>query len=61
MAAMRAGDVIIAPQRFADSDGDCFFADVKMRKARHHRARIQLIHLFFEEPNPLHVAIHAQQ
>ena len=30
MAAVGAGDVIIAPQRFADADGHGFLADIEM-------------------------------
>src|SRR5579864_9680244 len=58
--AMRTGDVVVAMQRLANSHGNRFLADVQMRQARHHRARVQLIHLLLEEADHLHAAIHAQ-
>ena len=60
MAAMRAGDVVIGAQRFANSDRDRFFADVKVRQARHQRARVQFIYIFFKQTDRHHLAVHAQ-
>ena len=60
VAAMRAGDVVIAAQRFAHAHGDGFFTDIQMRQARHQRPRVQLIYIFFEQTNRHHLAIHAQ-
>ncbi len=48
VAAVRAGDVIVLPQRFADTDGHRFFTNIKMRQPRHLGAEIKLIDLFFE-------------
>ncbi len=60
VAAMRAGDVVVAAQRFAHADGDGFFTDIQMRQAGHERARVELIYIFFEQSNRHHLAIHAQ-
>jgi hypothetical protein len=43
MAPVRAGDVIIAPQRLAHAHGDAFFADVEMRQAGHLGSRLIVI------------------
>src|ERR1700678_2800730 len=60
VAAMRTGDVIIGAQCFANSHGDRFLSDVKVRQARHQRARVQFIHIFFEQADGRHLPVHAQ-
>src|SRR5580698_3239156 len=61
VATVRAGDEIIATQRLAYADRDRFFADVQMRQARHQRARIQFIYMFFEHADGHHLAIQSQE
>ena len=60
MAAVGAGDVIVLAQRFADADGDGFFANVEVGEPRHLGAEIELIDLFFEQPDLEHLAIEVQ-
>ena len=57
MTAMRAGNVVVAAQRFAYADGDRFLADIQMRQTRHLGAEIKLIDLFFEQTDLQHLAI----
>ena len=57
---MRAGDVVVAAERLADADGDGFLADVKVRQARHHRARVQIVHLLLEGADLGHLAVHVE-
>src|SRR5580658_6701887 len=60
MAAMRAGHVVVRAKRFANTDGNRFFADVKMRQARHQRACVQFIYVFFKQTDGHHLTVHAQ-
>ncbi len=60
MAAMCAGDVIVGVQRFADPHGDGFLTYIKVREARHQRASVQIVHLFFEQPDHQHAPVHVQ-
>ena len=60
VAAVGAGDVIVLAQRFADTDGNRFFADVEMREPGHLGAEIKLVDLFFEQPNLQHLAVEAE-
>src|SRR5581483_6640691 len=46
--AVRAGDVVVRPKRFADSDGDSFFALVEVRQAGHERAQVEIVGVFLE-------------
>src|SRR5260370_4215172 len=48
MAAMRAGDVVIGPQRFADSHGDGLFTFVKVGEAGHKRAKVEIVGVLLE-------------
>src|SRR5277367_5731144 len=57
---MRAGDVIIGTQCLTKSHGDRFLSDVKVRQARHQRACVQLIYIFFEQADGHHLPVHAQ-
>src|ERR1700731_2209181 len=59
VAAMRASDVVVRAQRFADPDGNCFFTNVQMSQARHQCARVQLVHLLLEQSNAEHPPVHA--
>jgi len=58
--AMRAGDVIIAPQRLAHAHGDAFFAGVEMRQAGHLGGLVQLVHLLLEHAYLEHLLVHVQ-
>ena len=60
VAAVRAGDVIFLPERVANAHGDGFFADIKMRQARHNGAGIQVVDLLFKQPDRHHPAIGPQ-
>ena len=61
VAAMRAGDVVVAAQRLADADGDGFLADVEVREARHQRARVEIVDLLLEQANRIiMLPVHAQ-
>src|ERR1700722_15532894 len=57
---MRAGDVVVDIQRFADADGDGFFAAVEMRQAGHERAGVEFVDLLLEMADPHHLAVGAQ-
>src|SRR3981081_2321432 len=58
MPAVRARNVIVPAQRFANSHGHRFFTDVKVRQPRHQRPRIQFVHLLFELPDHHHPPVH---
>src|SRR5579864_4562374 len=58
--AMRAGDVVVFVQRFANSHGHRFFANVQMRQSRHQRARIEFVDLLFKQPDHHHPPVHPQ-
>ena len=60
VATMRAGDVVILPQRFANPHRHRFFADVQVSQSWHQSARIQLVHLLFERANAHHLTVHGQ-
>src|SRR5450755_562628 len=60
VAAMRAGDVVVDVQRFADADRDGFLSAIKMSKSRHQRARVEFVHLLFEVTDAHHLAVGAQ-
>ena len=57
VAAMRAGNVVLAIQRFAHSHRNRLFAAVQMRQAGHDAPLIKLIHLVLKQPDPHHLAI----
>src|SRR5262249_4167097 len=60
MTSVGACDVIILPQCLANTDSHRFFPDIKMRQARHLRAEIKLIDLFFEQPDFQHLAVEVE-
>ena len=57
MAAVRTGNVVIAPQRFTDAHGNRFLPDVEMSETRHLGAEIKLINLLFEQPDLQHLMV----
>src|SRR5207248_1695810 len=57
MTAVRARDVVISVESFTDAHGDCLFTDVKMREARHQRARIEIVHMLLENADHEHAPI----
>src|SRR5262245_37306713 len=58
---MRAGDVVVFPQRFAHADGDCLFTDIEVRETGHHRAGIEIVDALLEQTNRDHLSIQPQQ
>ena len=58
VTAVRARNVIVRAEGLAYPDCHCFLADIKMCEAGHQCPRVQLIHLFFEQANAYHPAIH---
>ena len=57
MTTVRAGYIVVAPQRFTNADGDRLLADIQMRKAGHLGAEIELIDLFLEATDLHHLPI----
>ena len=57
MAAVGAGDVVVLAQGFADTDGDCFLADVEVGDARHAGAGVEVVGRFLEGANLDHLLI----
>src|SRR5688572_9915085 len=57
MTPVRAGYIVVAPQRFTNAHGDRLLADIQMRKARHLGAEIELIDLFLEATDLHHLPI----
>src|SRR5713226_842938 len=55
---VRARNVVVPAQRFANSHRHRFFPDVKVRQPRHQRPRIEFIHLLFELPDHHHPPVH---
>ena len=60
VAAVRAGDVVVDPQRFANAHRDSLFAAVKMRQAGHQSAGVEFVHLLFKQANPHHLPVGTQ-
>ena len=60
VAAMRAGDVVVAAQRFANADSDGFLANIEMRQAGHQGTRVEIVDLLFEQADRDHLAVGAQ-
>src|SRR6478672_4240494 len=60
MSAVRAGDVVINAQRFADADCNRFFATVEMCQPWHQGAGVKLIDLLFEMPDAHHLPVGAE-
>jgi hypothetical protein len=57
MTPVRAGDVVVAPQRFTHAHRDRLLADIQMGKTRHFGAEIELIDLFLEATDLHHLPI----
>src|SRR6266576_3960420 len=60
VTAVRAGDVVGLPQRFANPNRHRFFPDIQMRQSRHQRAHIELVHLVFKLADHHHAPIDAR-
>src|SRR5579871_1029136 len=60
MPAMRAGDVVIAPQRLADANRDSFFAAVQVGQPRHLGAGVEFVHLLLKETDGEHLLVDVQ-
>ncbi len=61
VAAMRAGDVVVGTERLADADGDGFLTYIEVSEAGHQGAGVEIVDLFFEQPDHQHPAVHAEQ
>ena len=61
MAAVRAGDVVVAAERLADADRDRLLADVEVGEARHLRGAVELVHVLLEGADPPHLLVHPQR
>ena len=61
VTAVRAGDVVVVVQRFADADGNRLFTDVEVREARHQRAGVEIVDPLLEQANRHHLPIHREQ
>ena len=57
MTPVRAGYIVVAPQRFTNAHGDRLLADIQMGKAGHFGAEIELIDLFLEATDLHHLPI----
>src|SRR5262249_52944517 len=61
VAAMRAGDVVVFPERAADTDRDRLLADVEMSEARHQRAGVEIVDALLEQSNRNHLPVHLDE
>jgi hypothetical protein len=57
MATVRAGDVIVRPERLAHTDRDRLFSNIEVSQSRHQRACIQIVHPLFEQANGDHLTV----
>src|SRR5260370_1332919 len=57
MAAVRAGDVVVDAERFADTHRNGLFPAVKMRKTGHQSAGVEFVDLLFEQADPHHLPV----
>ena len=60
VSAMRAGDIVLTVQRFADANGNRFFADVQVRQSGHFRAHVKLVDVFLKRADREHLLVHLQ-
>src|SRR5712671_2517740 len=60
MSTMRAGNVVVSAQRFANAYCDRFLAAVEMREAGHQGARVELVHLLLKHADADHLPIGVQ-
>src|SRR5215471_1457764 len=57
VTAVRACDVVVDAESFADANRDCFFAAIKVRQAGHEGARVEFVHLLFKQTDAHHLPI----
>ena len=57
VAAMGAGNVVLAIQRVADPHRNRLFAAVEVRQAGHDSPLVKLVHLVLKQPDPHHLTI----
>jgi hypothetical protein len=57
VAAVRAGNVVVALQRLADSDGDGFFANVEVGQSRHLGRNVKFVYILLEQPDLDHLLV----
>src|SRR5712692_9491158 len=60
VAAVGARDVVVLAQRRAHAHGDGLLSDVEVGEARHPGAAVELVHLFLEQPDRRHPAVHVE-
>src|SRR5579863_10344186 len=60
MPAMRAGDVVIAPQRRANADRDSLLPTVQVSQAGHLRSDIETVDMLLEMADGQHLLVHLQ-
>jgi hypothetical protein len=60
VAAVRAGDEVVALERLADPHRDRFLPDIEMGQAGHLRALVELVHLLLEGADLGHLAVHVE-
>src|SRR5262245_53022466 len=58
---MRAGDVVVGPQRLAHTDGNRLLADVEVREPRHQRAGVEVVDALLKQTDRHHLAIEPEQ
>src|SRR4029077_3906241 len=57
---VRAGDVVVRAQRFANTYGHRFLANVKMGQAGHQGPGVQIVHALLEQPDRQHLPVETQ-
>src|ERR1700722_4220018 len=57
MSAMRAGDVVVAAQRFANSHSHRLLSAIEMCESRHQSARVEFVHVFFKCADAHHLPV----
>src|SRR5439155_1009490 len=60
VAAMRGGDVVVGPQRLAHANRHGFLAYIQVRQTRHLPRGIQLVDVFLEHADAIHLRVHRQ-
>jgi len=60
VTAMRAGDVVILPQRLAHTYRDSFFPTVEVSQAWHSGGLIELVDMLLEMTDGEHLLVHRQ-
>src|SRR5512146_920340 len=59
VAAMRAGDVIVGTQCLANPYRYRLFAYIQVRQSRHQGPGVEVVHLFFKQPDAHHLPVHS--